>query len=160
MAPSIWQRRGFGQKKTQLCTQKSVTQHSGIDYGTPRYVLFRKRVRRIFDRWFANENRPKDQKLRDSKKQILEQLAENMDIRGLKVIEIGCFIGDLPGYLNLSTDVMFMVLRRQLRHVITPKNVLMSISSIPRLPNRVFSTLMKTTVSILILSFVMMFYHG
>ncbi|MFL2831401.1 MAG: class I SAM-dependent methyltransferase [Candidatus Puniceispirillaceae bacterium] len=54
----------------------------------------------FFDRWFANENRPKDQKLRDSKKQILEQLAENMDMRGLKVIEVGCFIGDLPGYLK------------------------------------------------------------
>jgi len=46
-----------------------------------------------FRRVKKNDNIQK--KLRDSKKEILDQLSENIDLRSKKILEIGCFVGDL-----------------------------------------------------------------
>ena len=46
-----------------------------------------------FKRVTKNENI--DKKLRVSKEEILAQLNETIDLRSKKVLEIGCFVGDL-----------------------------------------------------------------
>ena len=49
----------------------------------------------FFDRWYVSEGRNYDGKLRESKKLILSQLEENISLSNIKVLEVGCFVGDL-----------------------------------------------------------------
>ena len=51
----------------------------------------------FFNRWKKNKNLFNDSKinLRESKKEILDSLEKNYDLKGKKVLEVGCFIGDL-----------------------------------------------------------------
>ncbi len=54
----------------------------------------------FFDRWRASEGKNYDGKLRSSKKLILSQLEENISLKNIKVLEVGCFIGDLLAHLK------------------------------------------------------------
>jgi len=56
----------------------------------------------FYERWLENPKQPKGQLLRDSKKQILNQISECLDVNNLKVLEVGCFIGDLLGHLKVN----------------------------------------------------------
>lgn len=54
----------------------------------------------FFDRWQVSDSK-EVLKIRESKKEILDQLLENIDpVESLRVLEIGCFIGDLLGVLQ------------------------------------------------------------
>jgi SAM-dependent methyltransferase len=57
-----------------------------------------------FRRVKKNDNIQK--KLRDSKKEILDQLSENIDLRSKKILEIGCFVGDLIWILKKNFSCM------------------------------------------------------
>lgn len=54
----------------------------------------------FFDRWNDSLKNPYAGELRDNKKSILSQIEENISLSNLKVLEIGCFIGDLLSHLK------------------------------------------------------------
>lgn len=55
----------------------------------------------FFERWILNSKDKKNTKLlRDNKKSIYKQLNQNLILDNLKVLEVGCFIGDLLNYLK------------------------------------------------------------
>ena len=63
----------------------------------------------FFDRWRASEGKNYDGKLRSSKKLILSQLEENISLKNIKVLEVGCFIGDLLAHLKKIILAKYMV---------------------------------------------------
>lgn len=60
----------------------------------------KKEANAFFDRWITSEGKKYDGKLRESKKLILTQLEENISLSNKKVLEVGCFVGDLLAYLK------------------------------------------------------------
>jgi ubiquinone/menaquinone biosynthesis C-methylase UbiE len=61
----------------------------------------------FFDRWKIAQGKKYDGKLRENKQSILSQMEKNISLKNLKVLEVGCFIGDLLGHLKkkYSCDV-------------------------------------------------------
>jgi len=59
---------------------------------------------KYFDRWISNEKKEYflvcDKKLRKEKLNILKCINSNLKIKNKKVLEIGCFVGDLLFYLK------------------------------------------------------------
>lgn len=53
-----------------------------------------------FDRWKENNGSTENKTLRAPKIEILNQLKDRLDLKNLKVLEIGCFIGDLLATLK------------------------------------------------------------
>ena len=49
----------------------------------------------FFDRWKNSVDGQNVDGLRKNKRSILDQLTENENLRGKRVLEVGCFIGDL-----------------------------------------------------------------
>lgn len=68
---------------------------------------FKQEANDFYDRWYANGGKGYKGNIRDAKKNILLLLEENLSLDGLKVLEVGCFIGDLINTLknDFSCDV-------------------------------------------------------
>lgn len=56
---------------------------------------FRKEANDFFDRWFFSIGKEYSGTLRESKQSILSILVENVSLERLRVLEVGCFVGDL-----------------------------------------------------------------
>lgn len=56
----------------------------------------------FFERWYSSINKNYNGKLRNNKSTILEHLRNNISLSNLKVLEVGCFIGDLLYYLKTN----------------------------------------------------------
>lgn len=59
---------------------------------------FQKESNAFFDRWKKTNSQLET--IRESKKEIHNQITSNYSIDGKRVLEIGCFIGDLLGYFQ------------------------------------------------------------
>ena len=58
----------------------------------------------FFDRWKNSVDGQNVDGLRKNKRSILDQLTENENLRGKRVLEVGCFIGDLLATLRDDFD--------------------------------------------------------
>ena len=54
----------------------------------------------FFDRWYKSTKGEISNELRKEKKEILDMLKSSTNLENTRVLEIGCFIGDLLSYLN------------------------------------------------------------
>jgi cyclopropane fatty-acyl-phospholipid synthase-like methyltransferase len=54
----------------------------------------------FFDRWQSSAGRNYNGDLRENKQSILSVLTDNIDLKGLRVLEVGCFISDLLATLE------------------------------------------------------------
>ena len=67
----------------------------------------KKEANDFYDRWYMNGGSQYKGDLRDNKRSILSLLDENLSLGRLKVLEVGCFVGDLLNVLkqDFSCDV-------------------------------------------------------
>ncbi len=54
----------------------------------------------FFDRWYKSNETIIPSELRATKKEILDMIDKSINVESLSVLEVGCFIGDLLGYLK------------------------------------------------------------
>jgi 2-polyprenyl-3-methyl-5-hydroxy-6-metoxy-1,4-benzoquinol methylase len=54
----------------------------------------------FFDRWYISNETNIPTELRATKKEILDMIEKSIDVESLSVLEVGCFIGDLLGFLK------------------------------------------------------------
>lgn len=67
----------------------------------------KKEANDFFDRWSLTSGKEYDGYLRQNKKSILSLIDKNLSLHNLRVLEVGCFVGDLLSHLkeNFSCDV-------------------------------------------------------
>ena len=87
--PMNMERRGIFQKKKYKLGIKNILQMQQDDF------YLKKISNAFFDRWTFLREKNYNGKLRESKKLILSQLEENISLSNIKVLEVGCFVGDL-----------------------------------------------------------------
>jgi len=63
---------------------------------------YKKESNAFFKRWLKLNSEFNHKELRKNKKQIYEFLKKNINIEKKKVLEIGCFIGDLLSFLKIN----------------------------------------------------------
>ena len=71
-----------------------------ITHITQDDFYLKKEANDFYDRWYCNEGKEYDGYLRKSKKSILSILEKNLELSGIKVLEVGCFVGDLLNVLK------------------------------------------------------------
>lgn len=64
------------------------------------YFYLAKEANDFYDRWYTNGGGEYRGDLRGNKKSILSLLDENLSLDRLKVLEVGCFVGDLLNVLK------------------------------------------------------------
>jgi len=77
-----------------LITLKGILKMSQDEY------YLKREANDFFDRWKTAEGKNFNGKLRQNKSSILFQLEENISLYDIKVLEVGCFIGDLLFHLK------------------------------------------------------------